>query len=91
MSVRRGSLGTQGEYTIDFLRHNQDEVVESSALHHPDASPRLLDQVEAWMGEICPGVKIQALAIEQTDLVRLGFQFTRAGRLTAGLAGTALP
>lgn len=82
MSVRRGFLGTQGEYTIDFLRHNQDEVVEFAALHHPDASPRLLDQAEAWMGEICPGVKIQALAIEQTDLVRLGFQFTRAGRLT---------
>lgn len=82
MSVRRGFLGTRGEYTIDYLRHNQDEVVSSSALHHPDASPRLLDQAEAWMGEICPGVKIQAVAIEQTDLVRLGFQFTRAGRLT---------
>jgi len=82
MSVSRGFLGTHGEYTIDYLRHYQDEAVRPPVLHHPDASPRLLDQAEAWMGEICPGVKIQATAIEQTDLVRLGFQFTRARRLT---------
>jgi predicted ATPase len=82
MAVRRGFLGTRGEYTIDYLRHYQDEAVPSSALHHPDATPRLLDQVEAWMGEICPGVKITAAAIERTDLVRLGFEFTRKGRLT---------
>ncbi|MBG0814239.1 DUF3696 domain-containing protein [Planomonospora sp. ID82291] len=82
MAVRRGFLGTRGEFTIDFLRHNQDEIVPAKALHHPEASSRLLDQVEAWMGEICPGVKIETSAIEQTDLVRLGFQFTRAGQLT---------
>ncbi len=82
MSVRRGFLGTRGEYTIDYLRHYQDEVVANPALHHPAASPRLLDQAEAWMGEVCPGVKIEATAIDQTDLVRLGFQFTREGRLT---------
>jgi predicted ATPase len=82
MAVRRGFLGTRGEYTIDYLRHYQDETVPSTVLHHPDASPRLLDQVEAWMGEICPGVKIAATAIERTDLVRLGFEFTRTGHLT---------
>lgn len=82
MAVRRGFLGTRGEYTIDYLRHYQDELVPATVLHHPEASPRLLDQVEAWMGEICPGVKIAATAIERTDLVRLGFEFTRAGHLT---------
>ncbi|NVI90924.1 DUF3696 domain-containing protein [Actinomadura sp. BRA 177] len=82
MAVRRGFLGTRGEYTIDYLRHYQDETVPSTVLHHPDASPRLLDQVEAWMGEICPGVKIAATAIDRTDLVRLGFEFTRPRQLT---------
>jgi predicted ATPase len=85
MAVRRGFLGTRGEFTIDYLRHNQDEVVPYAALHHPAASSRLLDQVEAWMGEICPGVKIETAAIEQTDLVRLGFEFTRAKKLTTNL------
>lgn len=80
---RLGFLGTHGEYAVDFLLHHQDAPVPSPALHHPAAaSSRLLDQVEAWMSEICPGVKIQATDIEQTDLVRLGFQFTRAGQPT---------
>jgi predicted ATPase len=83
MSVRRRFLGTRGEYTVDFLRHYQDEPVQFAALHHKGASPRLLDQAEAWMSEICPGVRIQAAAIEQTDLVRLGFQFARARQLTS--------
>jgi len=83
MSVRRRFLGTRGEYTVDFLRHYQDEVVQFTALHHNGASSRLLDQAEAWMSEICPGVRIQATEIEQTDLVRLGFQFARARQLTS--------
>lgn len=82
MAFRRGFLGTRGEYTIDYLRHHQDELVQSPVLLHPEASPRLLDQVEAWMAEICPGVKISAMPIERTDLVQLGFEFTRTGRLT---------
>ena len=83
MSVRRRFLGARGEFTIDFLRTYQDEAVPFDELHHGGASPRLLDQAEAWMSEICPGVRMQAMAIEQTDLVRLGFQFTRKGRLTS--------
>ena len=83
MSVRRRFLGTRGEYTVDYLRHYQDEAVQFAALLHSDVSPRLLAQTEAWMSEICPGVRIQATAIEQTDLVRLSFQFTRARQLTS--------
>lgn len=83
MSARRRFLGTRGEYAIDFLRHYQDEPVSFSALHHGEASPRLLSQAEAWMSEICPGVRIQTEAIEQTDLVRLAFQFAQARQLTS--------
>jgi predicted ATPase len=77
MTVRRGSLGTRGEYTADFLRHNLDTLVEHEALLH-EAAPtaRLLQQVEAWMSEICPGVRIEAAAIGDTDLVRLGYAFS---------------
>lgn len=75
MSVRRRFLGTRGEYAVDFLRANLDELVDAGPLRRADVSPRLLDQVQAWMGEICPGVRIEAAVIEHTDLVRLGFQF----------------
>jgi predicted ATPase len=79
MSVRRKFLGTRGEYTVDFLRNHLDDPVPVGPLRRENASPRLLDQVEAWMGEICPGVRIEAAVIEHTDLVRLGFQFARPG------------
>lgn len=75
MSVRRRFLGTRGEYTVDFLRSHLDEPVPPGPLRYKDTSPRLLDQTQAWMGEICPGVRIEAAVIERTDLVRLGFQF----------------
>jgi predicted ATPase len=83
MSVRRRFLGTRGEYTVDFLRNHLDEPVRPE-LQHEGASPRLLDQAEAWMSEICPGVRIEAAVIEHTDLVRLGFQFTRPGHPVSG-------
>jgi predicted ATPase len=80
MSVRRRFLGTRGEYAVDFLRANLDEPVGPGPLRRDDVSPRLLDQVQAWMGEICPGVRIEATVIEHTDLVRLGFQFVTTRR-----------
>lgn len=79
MSVRRRFLGARGEYTVDFLRNHLDETVAEGPLRHEGASPRLLDQVEAWMGVICPGVRIEAAVVEHTDLVRLGFQFASTG------------
>jgi predicted ATPase len=83
ISARRGFLGVHGEFTVDYLSQHQDDLIRYDVLHHPDASPRLLEQVEAWMSEICPGVRIQATVIELTDLMRLGFQFTRAGQVVS--------
>jgi predicted ATPase len=85
MSIRRGFLGTGGEYAVDYLLHHQDEPVSTPALQYPDTPIRLLAQVEAWMGEICPGVRVRAEAIERTDLARLGFQFTQTKQLSSEL------
>lgn len=80
IAVRRGFLGSRGEHAVNFLRHFQDEPILHERLHHPQGkSRRLLDQAEAWMQEICPGVNLQADAIEGTDSVRLSFRFGTAG------------
>jgi len=79
-AIRHGFLGARGEHTVNYLRHFQDEPVGDEWLHHPMArSRRLLDQAEAWMQDICPGVNLQADVIEGTDLVRLSFRFGTAG------------
>ncbi|RLV09832.1 hypothetical protein CTZ27_00755 [Streptomyces griseocarneus] len=85
IAIDRGFLGVRGEHTVNFLRHNAEREVPDGPLRHPGAtSPQLLDQTVAWMQELCPGVNVQASAIEGTDFVRLSYGFGG----TAGINAT---
>ncbi|CAL9421527.1 hypothetical protein SUDANB60_01842 [Streptomyces sp. enrichment culture] len=85
IAIDRGFLGVRGEHTVNFLRHNAEREIADGPLRHPDAiSPQLLDQTVAWMQELCPGVNLQADAIEGTDFVRLSYGFGG----TAGINAT---
>jgi predicted ATPase len=83
MSSIRSFLGTRGEYTADYLLQHQDDQVHRAVLHDPGDIAQLLAQADAWLAEICPGVRVQATEIELADLVRLSFQFTRPKQLTS--------
>ncbi|MFE2286237.1 DUF3696 domain-containing protein [Streptomyces sp. NPDC059443] len=85
-AIGRGFLGSRGEHAVNFLRHHAPDVVpEGHPLRHPQASGHtLLDQVTAWMQELCPGVNLEATEIPGIDSVRLSFGF----RGTAGLDST---
>ncbi|RMI39529.1 AAA family ATPase [Streptomyces triticirhizae] len=73
--VRRGSLGARGEHTVNYLRVYQDDEV-CPALRHPSTdSGTLLNQADAWMRQLCPGVSLQAIGIDGTDSVRLSYGF----------------
>ncbi|MGW0791215.1 DUF3696 domain-containing protein [Streptomyces sp. NPDC002911] len=75
-AIGRGFLGVRGEHTVNFLRDQARNPVPEGPLRHPRAeSDLLLDQAAAWMGELCPGVDIQADAIEGADAVRLSYGF----------------
>lgn len=75
-AIGRGFLGVRGEHTVNYLRHHARDEVPEGPLRHPRAeSARLLDQAAAWMGELCPGVDLQATAIDGTDSVRLSYGF----------------
>ncbi|MFE6909375.1 AAA family ATPase [Streptomyces erythrochromogenes] len=75
-AVTRGFLGVRGEHTVNFLRLRARDEVPEGPLRHPRAdSGLLIDQVAAWMGDLCPGVDIQADAIEGADTVRLSYGF----------------
>jgi predicted ATPase len=80
VAIRRGFLGSRGEHTVNYLRHHQDDIVQSEAVRHPDAaSASLLSQTEAWLRELCPGVNLEAAGIDGTDTVRLSYRFGSAG------------
>jgi len=83
-TVTRGFLGARGEHTVNFLRHHSEDKyvyhVAPGPLQHPEATtPALIDQVTAWMRELCPGVNLATAGIEGTDSVRLSFGFGSTG------------
>lgn len=74
--VGRGFLGPRGEHTVNFVRTFQDRPIPNPALARPEQpSLGLLDQTQAWLQWLCPGVNIQAVGIEGTDSVRLSYGF----------------
>ncbi|UUN29682.1 DUF3696 domain-containing protein [Streptomyces sp. FIT100] len=76
VAIGRGFLGVRGEHTVNFLRHHREDTVPAGPLRHPKAaSDLLIDQTAAWMGDLCPGVDIQAEAIKGTDVVSLSYGF----------------
>jgi predicted ATPase len=79
VAIGRGFLGVRGEHTVNFLRHHREDTVPVGPLRHPKAaSDTLLNQTAAWMGDLCPGVDIQAEAIKGTDAVSLSYGFQGA-------------
>lgn len=74
-TVRRRFLGTRGEHTVNFLRVHRDDHVIPSLRHSGTQLTSLLDNVEAWLQELCPGVNIEAEDLRGTDLVRLSYGF----------------
>ncbi len=79
---RDGQIGIDGEYAIHYLNQFGTNEVWS-VLHHPAAkSPLLLAQVDAWMGEISPGIKFNTSKIQGLNKIVLDVQFEAAGGFT---------
>lgn len=72
----RRSLGARGEFVAHFLAVHQTEPVDAARRHHDsEVTGGLLSQVIAWMQDFSPGVRLEVFDIDNTDLVRLAFQY----------------
>lgn len=70
------SLGKNGEYTANFLAVNGlKEIVIKELIHKDAKSNTLLAQVDSWMSEITPGVKISANIILEINQASLQYEF----------------
>lgn len=73
---QHGQLGSQGEYTAYFLSMYRDEDITHKKLQHSaQESLKLLNQVEAWMGEVSPGTRIKIKNNSDLDLVSLQYAY----------------
>ncbi len=78
--ARRGDLGTSGEYAWNYLHRNQDELLK---MDDPrcleEGRRRLIDVVDQWMQEVCPGTHLQLKAVTEADAIIAEFTFDRPG------------
>ena len=69
-------LGTRGEYTAHFLSMYGDENIINTALSYPEENSRTLrNQVEAWMGTVSPGTRLEIQSSPALDLVSLEYSY----------------
>ncbi len=84
----RRQLGIRGEFAAHFLAVHQKLTVPKH-LRHPDAAGNLLPaQVDAWMGEVSPGTRLEANPLPEVDLVRLSINFADREGKTRGYRPT---
>ncbi|BAZ47563.1 hypothetical protein NIES4103_01640 [Nostoc sp. NIES-4103] len=100
------ALGDKCEYTVHFLAANAKTDIFHTQLSHPNVkssvpqyydpetpSLALIDQVEAWMGEISPGTRINIKPNSDMDLVNIRYfygdsKFYRATNVGFGITYT---
>jgi predicted ATPase len=69
-------IGSRGEFTAHFLSTYEKQKITDLKLSHPEAiSLSLQNQVEAWIGEISPGTKIEIQSHSTMDLVSLQYSY----------------
>ncbi len=77
------SMGQHGEYTVHFIAVNGAKDLEIQALQHPKAvSDTLLANIEAWMSDITPGLKIRAIARPEFNSASLSYAFNQGKETT---------
>lgn len=69
-------LGSRGEFTAHFLAlYGTGDVAIPGLLHPAATSQSLLHQVEAWMGEITPGTRLQIQPHSGLNVLSLRYSF----------------
>lgn len=69
-------IGVRGEWSTHYLTGHGEEPIPNENCAHPTArSTQLAHQVEAWMGEVSPGIQLHFGSEPTLDLVRLAYSF----------------
>jgi predicted ATPase len=79
----RRNIGIRGEFTAHFLSTFHNEQLPCKELRRPEEPDFLLRQVEAWLNVIRPGLRLEVVRHDFTDVVELAYKF-RVGRQFGG-------
>ncbi len=82
----QNSLGNKGEYTVHYIAANDLEKLSVESLKHPNTKTNtFLENLEAWMTEITPSVKIRANTQKQFNTATLSYYFIHGNDFTADI------
>jgi len=78
------SIGIRGEYTIHFIAENGLKNIPIQELIHKKAEANtFIANINAWMGEISPGVRINAKVFPQANIATLSYNFVQGNDITS--------
>jgi len=76
--VREHAWGSMGEYAVAYLAENgMTKLVSPEMCSHFELDNHLQPQVDAWMGTVSPGVKINAENLGRINRVKLSVSFAK--------------
>jgi predicted ATPase len=77
------TLGAQGEYTVHYIAVHGVKPLSIPSLRHKNAiNTRLLENLEAWMAELSPGLKIRATVHTEFNTAVLEYAFIQGNDRT---------
>ena len=78
--ARRGDLGASSQFAWNYLESHQDDLLNENEPRHRDSSSRrLIDIVDFWLQNVCPGSHVELDTVPAADAVIAGFSFDRPG------------
>lgn len=78
------SLGNHGEYTVHFIAENALKQLPIGDFKHEKTDTySFLENLDAWMGEITPGIKINAKTQMESNTATLSYHFIQGKDKTA--------
>jgi predicted ATPase len=74
--VKEGTLGNRGQFAAHYIaEYGTRQQVSKERLHTNEPSGFLINQVNAWLSEISPGVRITPLEVSGADKMLVSYEF----------------
>lgn len=80
--VKDKQIGIEGQFAVHYLNEFGNDKVSDHLLHPKGKTNLLLHQVDAWLGEISPGTKLNTREVPGLEKILLDFQFETATGFT---------
>lgn len=74
--ISNNKIGEKGEYTAHFLNVYGNSIKVPPKLKHDKTEDlTLINQVNGWLGEISPGIKLNTVEVPHFDKILLNYKF----------------